>query len=59
MKGAGGKGMTVTGGSLGRHIPKLNFGARAMKAAAYSQAPTRNRKERRIQAKARKMMGDA
>lgn len=59
MKGTGGKAMTITGGCLGRHVPKINFGARAMKAKAYSQAPALNRKDRRIQAKARKMMGDA
>ena len=45
--------------ALGRMRPKGRMTKRSMKAAASSQAPALNRKDRRIQAKARKMMGDA
>ena len=61
MKGSGHgvKGMNLTAGHRPRSIPKAKLGNRAMKARAYSQAPVLNRKERRAQAKARKLMGEA
>lgn len=59
MKGTGGKAINLTKGCLGRSIPKARLGERAMTAKAYSQLPMLNRKARRAQAKARKMMGAA
>lgn len=59
MKGAGGKAITLTSGCLGRHVPKGKLSKRDMTARAYSQRPPLNRKERRAQAKARRMMGEA
>ena len=61
MKGVGNgvKGLTLTEGSPSRLVPKARMSQRAMKARAYSQAPALNRKERRAQAKARKLMGEA
>jgi hypothetical protein len=45
--------------ALGRATPKRRLSKLAMKAKASSQAEPVNRKARRAQAKARKMMGDA